>query len=266
MANGISTYLANEMLDHVLNNADYSAPTIYVALFDADPDDSGSEISGGGYARVACSSWEKVADRVYANSADVSFNTLTASVGTIAYVALYDASSDGHRLWSVELSESRTGSSGRAPTLADGDIEMTFSSGGISTTLANEIMEHWLGIDTYAITRATYAALYNTSPGDNDSGTEVSGSGYARKQINANGGASPTWDLAASMIVDNTHDVAFDAATGDWTEANHVAIRTASTAGTLLFYGAASNARTLGNTDTYTINAGDLDCSLTRTS
>jgi len=53
-----SNYLENKVLDHVLRNVSYSSPTtVYVGLYTSDPTDAGSgtEVSGGSYARQALS-------------------------------------------------------------------------------------------------------------------------------------------------------------------------------------------------------------------
>jgi hypothetical protein len=40
--------------------------------------------------------------------------------------------------------------------------------------------------------------------------------GYARVEVNANGGSSPTWDAAAAGLVDNTHAIVLGPPTGSW--------------------------------------------------
>src|SRR5262245_56639929 len=52
----MSTFLANEILDHVFSAASYTAPAnITCALYTASPSDAGggTEVSGGAYARVS---------------------------------------------------------------------------------------------------------------------------------------------------------------------------------------------------------------------
>ena len=51
-----SNFLENEILDHVLRNSSYTPPsTVYAALFTSNPDEdgSGTEVTGGSYARQA---------------------------------------------------------------------------------------------------------------------------------------------------------------------------------------------------------------------
>jgi hypothetical protein len=46
--------------------------------------------------------------------------------------------------------------------------------------------------------------------------TEATGGSYARKLVNINGGASPTWTLAAAGTLNNTHAITFVTPTGSW--------------------------------------------------
>ena len=75
----------------------------------------------------------------------------------------------------------------------------------------------------------TFLTLLNAVAADDDVAdtdlTEVSGTDYARKEVNPNGGGSPTWDLAASGVVDNTDTITFATpGSGGWTQVVGVAI------------------------------------------
>lgn len=52
-----SNYLEKAVLDHVLGTSAMSSPTVYLSLYTSNPaeDDSGTELSGNGYARQAVS-------------------------------------------------------------------------------------------------------------------------------------------------------------------------------------------------------------------
>jgi hypothetical protein len=89
--------------------------------------------------------------------------------------------------------------------------------------------------------------------------TEVSGGSYARVDVNANGGSSPTWDVAASGVVDNTHDISFPEATGSWGTVVAVFIADASSGGNLLFYDNALTDQAVASGDTVVFPAGTLD-------
>ena len=67
--------------------------------------------------------------------------------------------------------------------------------------------------------------------------TECTGGSYARKLVNINGGASPTWTLAAAGTLNNTHAVTFVTPTGSWgLVTSCFLIDSASGAGNVLAY------------------------------
>lgn len=70
-----STYLDNALLNAVLVNTAYTSPaTVYVALYTATPGPSGggTEVSGGSYARTACT-FSAASSGSLTNSADCTF-------------------------------------------------------------------------------------------------------------------------------------------------------------------------------------------------
>jgi len=95
----LSNYLADELLDHVLLGATYTAPAdAYLALFTVLPDADnvgGTEVAGGSYARQAVT-FSAAADGVAMNSAFVGFTAMPAA--TIVGTGLYDASTAGNLL------------------------------------------------------------------------------------------------------------------------------------------------------------------------
>ena len=88
----------------------------------------------------------------------------------------------------------------------------------------------------------TYMFLSNTVLDDQDISaadfTEVAGTNYARKQVNINNSASPTWSLAASGALNNVHDITFaTVGSGGWTQfVSAGLIDSASGAGNVLAY------------------------------
>jgi hypothetical protein len=99
--NGMSTYLANEMLDHTFLNGDagFAQPTIYMALgVTASFGDGGSlanevSTSGTAYARMA-TGWT-VSGSGATNNGAITFPVATASWGTVTYYALVDGATEG---------------------------------------------------------------------------------------------------------------------------------------------------------------------------
>jgi hypothetical protein len=132
MAGSKSDFLENEILDHVLGNAAYSAPaTVYVGLFTAAPTDAGggTEVTGGSYARVAvtnnATNWPAASGGAKSNGAAVTFPTATASWGTVLAFGIFDAVSAGNLLYWADLTVSKAVGDGDTAEFAIGDIDIT---------------------------------------------------------------------------------------------------------------------------------------------
>lgn len=96
---GISTYLANKLLDHVLRGVTYTPPSaVHMALFLGNPVQGGTEVSGGGYQRRPVT-FTAASQRKTSNAADVEFPEATADWGTVSHFALFDAASGGNMLF-----------------------------------------------------------------------------------------------------------------------------------------------------------------------
>lgn len=124
-----SNYLENALINAVLRNTSYTSPTtVYVSLYTSDPTDAdtGTEVSGGAYARTAVT-FGAPSNGVSTNSADVTFPTCTASWGTVTHVGIHDASTAGNLLFHTPLDTSKT--------IDSGDI-FKITSGNLSVTLA----------------------------------------------------------------------------------------------------------------------------------
>jgi hypothetical protein len=123
----------------------------------------------------------------------------------------------------------------------------------MSDYLENEILDHILGTGSYTAPTTVYVGLSTGSFADDNSGTELSGSGYAR--------VSATFSAAASGTTSNSAAIEFPAATGSWGTVSHFGIFDASTAGNLLIHGAFTASKTIASGDILKISAGDLDVS-----
>jgi len=120
----------------------------------------------------------------------------------------------------------------------------------MSDYLENEILDHVLSTGAYTMPSTIYVGLSTGSFGDDDSGTELSGSGYTRQSI--------TFAAASSASAASSATVTFPTATGSWGSVSHYGIYDASTSGNLLIHGAFSAAKTIGSGDVLRINSGDL--------
>ena len=125
----MSNYLENALLNAVLRNTSYTSPsTVFVALYTTDPGEggTGTEVSGGSYARVA-GTFGAPSNGVSTNSAAIEFAQATGSWGTVSHMALYDAITSGNMLFYGSLTTSKT--------IESGDV-FKFSTGELSVTLA----------------------------------------------------------------------------------------------------------------------------------
>ena len=262
----IADFLENELLDHVCNAAYTPPATVYVGLSTADPTDSGgglAEPSGNGYIRKAIT-FAAAASRQVAQNADVNFNQASGAWGTITHWGTFDSESAGNMTAHGQLGTSKEVVSGNTPSVASGEVTVSFSAGYISDYLANKLLDLAFRNQAYSAPD-TYCALTTVIITDSMTGstiTEHSGDGYARKQVNVNGGSSPTWDLAASGIVDNTDNVDIGPATGAWGTVVALGIVDAAAAGNLLLYDNGVADQAVGDGDTVRFPAGDLDISM----
>ena len=126
-----------------------------------------------------------------------------------------------------------------------------------SSYLENKIIDHILRNQSYTPPATIYVALFTADNGL-EGGTitgEVSGGAYARQSITlsaASGGASS-----------NTADIPFPTATADWGTITHVALMDAASGGNVLMHSALDASKTVNNGDTFKINSGDLDITVT---
>jgi hypothetical protein len=104
---------------------------------------------------------------------------------------------------------------------------------GKSNYLEYKILDHVLATTAYAAPSAVYLSLHYTSPGENDSGTEVSTGGYAREEVSFN-------SASGGSATGPTTDKEFTASGAAWNGVAHFGIYDASSAGNLLYYGALS--------------------------
>lgn len=125
----MSTYLENALINATLRNTSYTSPaTVYVGLYTSDPTDAntGTEVSGGSYARVAVTMGAP-SDGVSTNSAAIEFPQASGSWGTVGWIGILDASTSGNLLYHTALDTSKT--------ISSGDI-FKIAIGGLSVTLA----------------------------------------------------------------------------------------------------------------------------------
>ncbi|MBA7573651.1 hypothetical protein ES695_06490 [Candidatus Atribacteria bacterium 1244-E10-H5-B2] len=265
MSGSLSNALEIKLLDHVLKTTPFSVPAnIYVALFVGDPTDAGdggAEVSGTGYTRIVANTWDAAASRATENTGQIIFPQAGADWGTVDYWAIYDADTGGNFLAHGDFTESKACPIGTNLYIEAGDIDVTFSAGGICDNLANKLLDHIFKTGGgYTPEDNLYVALFTSSPTDDGvSGTEVTGGAYARKVCNG-------WDAAAAGASENTAAITFDTATASWGTLTHFLLLNhlsdaADGTNTLLWATIDPN-RVIGIDDVAEYAAGALDVTL----
>ena len=125
----MSNYLENALINVTLRATSYTAPTtVYVSLWTSDPTDAGSgtEVSGGSYARTAVT-FAAPSNGVTTNNADVTFPTATASWGVVGWIGINDAATSGNLLYHSPLDTSKTIDSGDIFKISTGNLSVTLS-------------------------------------------------------------------------------------------------------------------------------------------
>lgn len=125
----MSNYLETALINGTLRGTTYTAPTTtYLALYTSDPTDAdtGTEVTGGSYARQAITMGAP-SNGVSTNSAAIEFPQATADWGTITHVGIRDAVTSGNLLYHSALDTSKA--------IANGDI-FKITSTNLSVTLA----------------------------------------------------------------------------------------------------------------------------------
>ena len=125
----MSNFLENALINATLRNTTYtSVATVYVSLWTSDPTDAGSgtEVSGGSYARTAVT-FGAPSGGVTTNNADVTFPTATGSWGTVGWIGINDASTSGNLLYHTALDTAKAIDSGDIFKIASGNLSVTLA-------------------------------------------------------------------------------------------------------------------------------------------
>jgi len=125
----MSNFLENALINATLRNTTYtSVATVYVSLWTSDPTDAGSgtEVSGGSYARTAVT-FGAPSGGVTTNNADVTFPTATGSWGTVGWIGINDALTSGNLLYHTALDTAKAIDSGDIFKIASGNLSVTLA-------------------------------------------------------------------------------------------------------------------------------------------
>ena len=125
----LSNYLENALINGTLRGTTYTAPaTVYVGLYTSDPTDanSGTEVSGGSYARTAVT-FGAPSNGAALNNASVEFPQASSSWGTVGWIGILDASTSGNLLYHTPLDVSKAIDSGDIFKIAIGSLSVTLA-------------------------------------------------------------------------------------------------------------------------------------------
>jgi hypothetical protein len=124
----------------------------------------------------------------------------------------------------------------------------------ISNYLENALVNATLRNTSYTSPSVVYLALYTSDPTDADSGTECSGTSYARQSI--------TFGAPSNGVTTNSAAIEFPQAGGAWGTITHIGIRDASTAGNLLYHTPLDASKTIATGDVFRVAIGSLSVTL----
>jgi hypothetical protein len=123
-----------------------------------------------------------------------------------------------------------------------------------SNYLENKVLDHVLRNVSYSSPTTVYVGLFTSDPTDAGSGTECTGSAYARQTLSVT--------TASGGIVTSSADVTFPQATGAWGTITHLGLLDALTSGNLLMHTPLTTSKSIDNGDILKISSGNLTVTL----
>lgn len=109
-----------------------------------------------------------------------------------------------------------------------------------SDYLENKILDHVLGTAAYTAPTQVYLSLHYTSPGEGNTGTEVSTGGYSRAAVSFNA-------ASGGQATGPTTDIEFTASGAAWSGVGYFGIY--DQLDNLLYYGALSASKDIADGD-----------------
>lgn len=265
----MSDFLENELLDHVLSAATYTAPaTLYYGLdqtttVDADTGSTITEPSGNNYSRAShtnnATNWPAASSGSKSNGTAISFPVPSGSWGTVTDIGILDAATLGNLLLYTPLDTARVISGGETTVeVATSGMTWTWDTTNISDYLRDELLDHILSAAAFTAAATVYMALCTAAPTSASTGstiTEPSGNNYSRAAITNN---ATNFPAASGGSKSNGADITFAVPSGSWGSCTHWALVDASTAGNVYFFGAVDTAMTPDNGDTVLFSSGNF--------
>jgi hypothetical protein len=127
-----------------------------------------------------------------------------------------------------------------------------------SDYIERAVLNQFFRSQTQPTPSAVFVALYISNPTDADTGTEVSGGGYARRQVTFGEVAQ----ISGKGQISNSTKIEFPVATSAWGSVAYFGIRDATNGGNLLAWGPLSQTKDVQSGDQIVIQFGDLSVTL----
>lgn len=134
----LSDYAENKVLGLVFKQNTYASPTnLYVGLsttaLTTQQGDACTgttftgEVTGGGYVRIKCNTWDAAASGATENSQVVTFAQATAAWGTINAFGVFTKTTKGNLIVWAKLTAAKNVASSDTLKFATGDIDVTIT-------------------------------------------------------------------------------------------------------------------------------------------
>ncbi len=120
MADFVDDATANAMLDAAISG------TVYLGLYDGDPQGAGAEISGNGYAR-AMITFAAAAARRKASNMQADFPSPSAAWGVVTHGALFAEEAGGTPFLGGEWDEAKTIGLGDTVKVSSGSLALSMA-------------------------------------------------------------------------------------------------------------------------------------------
>lgn len=127
-----------------------------------------------------------------------------------------------------------------------------------SNWMEEAVLNYFFRNQSVAQPTEVYLALYINDPTDADSGTEVNGGAYTRRQVTF---GAPT-QSSGQGVISNNQVIEFPIATDNWGTISHWGIHSASTGGNLICHGGFSRSEAINSGNRLTIQTGNLQISM----
>lgn len=142
----------------------------------------------------------------------------------------------------------------------------------MSNYLADKLLNQAFRNTAYTPPTKVYLALYTSNPTAADTGQEVSGGGYTRKEVALGSPTSENYTIyddktgqqvtVSKRTIKNSVDIIMPTASADWGQVTHLGIRDAATGGNLLYFGALETPRSILTNDIFKVLTGQIALTL----